>query len=111
MSHLATVTDETFKTEILECPSPVLVDFWAAWCGPCMMMSPVLDSVSQKYPDKLKIMKLNVDENPRSTVEYHVMNIPTMILFKDGKEVGRCSGYMPEKGLTGFLSKYIKLEE
>ena len=79
-----TLTDENFEQEVLESDKPVLVDFWATWCGPCMMLSPIIEEIAEEYSDFLKVGKVNVDEQPVTSLEYKVSSIPTLMLFKDG---------------------------
>ncbi len=90
------VTDKTFDEEVLKSPTPVLVDFWAAWCGPCKMIAPVLEEIAREKDGALKIVKLDVDENPETAQKYGVMSIPTLLVFKGGREVNRLIGYMPK---------------
>lgn len=98
------LTKETFKDEVLESPVPVLVDFWATWCGPCQMMLPIVEQVSKKLdPAKAKIVKVNADDQAELAEEYAVMSIPTFILFKDGKEVERLSGAQAKEKLLELL--------
>jgi thioredoxin 1 len=101
------VKDQTFKNEVLEASEPVLVDFWAAWCGPCKMIAPVIDELAEDYKGKVKICKLNVDENGQTAQEYGVMSIPTMILYKNGKEIDRLVGFMPKASIAQKLEKAI----
>ncbi|OGY17748.1 MAG: thioredoxin [Candidatus Chisholmbacteria bacterium RIFCSPLOWO2_01_FULL_50_28] len=100
-----TITDENFEEEVLKSPLPVLVDFWAEWCGPCRMAAPVVDELSQMYAGKVKIGKLNVDENNGQAVVHGVMSIPTVILFKDGKEVERKIGFGGKAGYEELIKK------
>jgi thioredoxin 1 len=98
------VSDATFGEEVLNSKEPVLVDFWAEWCGPCLAIAPVLDELSSELAGKVKIVKLNVDENPSTTVKYGVRSIPTMILFKDGQAADMKVGAgTPKAGLTKWL--------
>jgi thioredoxin 1 len=101
------VTDGNFEGEVAKSSIPVLVDFWAEWCGPCRMMSPILDELAPVYKDKLKIGKLNVDENQDAPTKFGVMNIPTMIVFKNGKEADRIVGAMSKSDLQKKLDKAI----
>ncbi len=97
------VTDETFHQEVLASDKPTLVDFWAVWCGPCRMVAPMVDQIAQEQAGKLKVMKLDVDENQNTAMVYGVMSIPTLILFKDGQPVERIVGFRPK----GDLEKKI----
>lgn len=97
--------DSTFKNEVLEAQEPVLVDFWASWCGPCKMIAPVIDELADDYKGKVKICKLNVDENGRTAQEYGVMSIPTMILYKNGQEIDRLVGFMPKANIAKKLEQ------
>src|SRR4051812_1925358 len=102
-------TEADFKTQVLESETPVLVDFWAEWCGPCRMISPVLEQISEEHGDKLKIVKINVDESPGPASEYGVFSIPTMILFKGGEQAARLVGFMPKPALLKKLGDHIDL--
>ena len=101
------VTDSEFEEKVLKSSLPVLVDFWAVWCGPCKMAEPVLEELSDEYKDKLVIMKLNVDENQESTLKYQVMSIPTTILFKGDKEVGRQIGFAGKNAYENLIKKGV----
>jgi thioredoxin 1 len=107
MSAPVPISDSTFEEEVLKANLPVLVDFWAPWCGPCKMIAPVLEQVATEYDSKLKIAKLDVDENPATAQKFGVMSIPTMILFKDGKPVERLVGYMPKGNLVKSLTPHM----
>jgi thioredoxin 1 len=92
-------TDSNFKKEVLESNLPVLVDFWAAWCGPCKMISPILEELARDYANKIKIGKINVDENPKITSLYGIMSIPTLIFFKNGKVLEQAVGVLSKSEL------------
>ena len=101
------ITDKDFDTQVLQSKLPVLVDFWAEWCGPCKMASPVLEELSEVYKDKILVMKLNVDENPAMPQKYAVMSIPTTILFKGGKEIGRQAGFSGKEAFEVLMKKGV----
>lgn len=107
MSNAKEITDTTFKSEVLDSAVPVLVDFWAPWCGPCRMMTPVIDELGSKLGSRVKVVKLNVDKNPSSSAKYGITAIPCLIIFKNGKEADRIVGFAPadviEKKLTSLL--------
>jgi len=100
-------TDKDFDTQVLGNKIPVLVDFWAEWCGPCKMAAPVLEELSETYKDKVLVMKLNVDENPAAPQKYGVMSIPTTILFKAGKEIGRQVGFSGKEAFEDLMKKGV----
>ncbi len=95
--------DDDFEADVLKSEKVVLIDFWAEWCGPCKMIAPLLDEAADQYADKLKIAKLNIDENPNTPAKYQIRSIPTLMLFKDGAVLAQKLGAMPKKDLTDFL--------
>jgi len=99
------VTDSDFDTQVLQNKLPVLVDYWAAWCAPCKMAEPILEELSDTYKDKVLVAKLNVDENPATSQKYGVMSIPTTILFKEGKELGRRVGFAGKQAFEDLMKK------
>jgi thioredoxin 1 len=101
------VTDPTFETEVLRSDQPVLVDFWATWCGPCRMVAPILEEIAKEQSEKLSVAKLDVDANPITAGRFGVRSIPTMILFKNGREAQRLVGYMPKERLLQMLSPHL----
>jgi thioredoxin 1 len=101
------VTDLNFETEVLKSDKPVLVDFWAEWCGPCRMIAPSLEAVAQQFDGKAKIVKLNVDENMETPQQYGIRSIPTLILFKNGTEQERIVGAVPRDVIAHLVEKYI----
>jgi thioredoxin 1 len=109
VGQLAHITDAAFETEIRG-ETPVLVDFWAEWCGPCRMVAPVLEQIAAEQSGKLKIVKLNVDENQQTPMQFGVTGIPTMILFKDGEMVERIVGFMPKPVLMKKLEPHLQAQ-
>jgi thioredoxin 1 len=95
--------DDSFETDVLNSEKPVLLDFWAEWCGPCKMIAPLLDEVAEEYADRVTIAKLNIDENPNTPPKFGIRSIPTLILFKDGSVQAQKLGAMSKKQLTEFL--------
>ena len=98
------VTDATFEAEVLQSSVPVLLDFWAPWCGPCKMIAPILDQLAEEYDGKVKIAKMNVDENQGVPAQFGIRGIPTMIVFKDGKNVANKVGALAKPQLEAFLN-------
>jgi len=108
MSELTkAVTDDSFQHDVLQAPGPVLVDFWAEWCGPCRMVAPILDEIAAEFAGKLTVAKVNIDDNPITPTEYDVRGIPTMILFKDGKPVDRKIGALPRGQLREWVAQHL----
>ena len=107
MSTPAQVTDATFKEEVLDSEVPVLVDFWAPWCGPCRMVGPVVDEIAVQYEKTLKVVKMNTDENPKIASEYGIRSIPTLMIFKGGVKVDMVVGAVPKTTLATTVEKYL----
>ncbi len=107
MGKTVAVTDSTFDEIVLKSASPVLVDFWATWCKPCLMVAPILEDLTQEYSGKLVIAKLDVDQNQQTAQKYHVMSIPTMIIFKQGKPVANIVGFKPKDKLKQELDAVL----
>lgn len=102
-----TLTEENFDSEVLQSPIPVVVDFWAEWCGPCKVLSPIVDQLAQEYAGKIKVAKLNVDEYSNLATRYNVMSIPTLKFFKGGKLAGELIGAAPKPTVESEFKKYI----
>lgn len=107
MSKPKAITDDTFEAEVTRAGKPVLVDFWAEWCGPCKMIAPILDEIAGERPEDLIVVKLEADANPRSVMEHGVMGIPTLLLFKDGEVVERITGYLPKPKFLARLEPHL----
>ncbi len=107
MAEPLSVTDETFEREVIQSSTPVLVDFWAEWCGPCKALAPAVHQVAQLYAGKLKVGKLDVDVNMNTTMQFQVMSIPTLILFKDGQAVERITGLVSKDKLLAKLKPHL----
>ena len=101
------LSDDSFEADVLQSSVPVLVDFWATWCAPCKAISPMVDGLADEYEGKIKVAKLNVDENPATPGQFGVRGIPTLILFKDGKVVDQVVGAVPKNQLEGLIQKAL----
>ncbi len=106
-SSAAPVTDSSFTQDVIESEIPVLVDFWAPWCGPCRMVAPVVDEIAEQYEGQVKVVKLNTDENPQVASQYGIRSIPTLMIFKGGQRVDMVVGAVPKTTLANTLEKYL----
>jgi len=107
MSKAMPVSDSDFTKEVIESSLPVIVDFWATWCGPCQVMGPVIDAIAEEHEGKIKVLKLNVDENPVTPAKYGIRGIPTLILFNGGEIVERIVGAQPKGTIENLLKKVV----
>ncbi len=107
MAKPVTISDATFDEEAIQSELPVLVDFWATWCGPCRMIAPLLEEIATEYDGKLKVTKLDVDQNSGTAMQFGVQSIPTLILFKNGEPVDRIIGYMPKDRLINKIKPHL----
>lgn len=107
MSNVGEVTDATFELEVLKSQIPVLVDFWAPWCGPCRAIAPVVEEIANDYNGKLKVLKINTDENPKTAQSYRISGIPSLMVFKNGQPVEQVVGAVPKTTLTTAIEKHV----
>ena len=105
--HIHYVTDDTFAAEVLQASQPVLLDFWAEWCGPCKMIAPILDDIASQYAGRLKVAKLNIDDNPTTPANFAVRGIPTLMLFKNGNVEATKVGAISKSQLTAFIDSHL----
>ncbi len=107
MSATIAINDTTFQQEVLENSQPVLVDFWAPWCGPCRVVGPMIDELAEQYAEQVKVVKLNVDQSTEVASQYGIQSIPTLMLFKAGEQVESLSGVVPKAKLSGTIDKHL----
>lgn len=107
MSSVTSVTDDTFKQEVLESTVPVLVDFWAPWCGPCRMVAPIVDEIATQFEGQVKVVKVDTDQNPGIASQYGIRSIPTLMVFKAGQKVDMVVGAVPKTTLASTLEKHL----
>ncbi len=105
--EIANVSDDSFEEEVLKSELPVLVDFWAVWCAPCHMIAPSVENLAQSYKDKMKVVKINVDENPKTPANYGILSIPTLLLFKGGELKETIIGALPQNKIEGAITKHL----
>lgn len=107
MSNAMDINDNSFEQEVLNSQSPVVVDFWAPWCGPCRKMGPILDEVASELGEKVKVVKVNTDENLKTAKDYSISGLPSLLVFKDGKAVERMVGLLPKSSIISNIEKHI----
>jgi thioredoxin 1 len=105
--NIANVTDASFENDVLKSKEPVLIDFWAPWCGPCRAIGPVVEQLAKEYEGKVRMVKVNIDDNPRVPTQYDVRSIPTLLLFKDGKVLGQIVGAVPKPKIEELVKKAL----
>ncbi|GAB4211837.1 MAG: thioredoxin [Synechococcales cyanobacterium] len=111
MSGAVEIKDQDFASEVLESPIPVLVDFWAPWCGPCRMVAPVVQEIAEQYEGKVKVVKVNTDENPQVASQYGIRSIPTLMIFKGGAKVDSMVGAVPKATIADTLERYLAVAQ
>lgn len=111
MSGTITLNDDNFEQEVLSSETPVLVDFWAEWCGPCRALAPVIEEIAEEYGENLKVGKVNVDENPGAPSAFEIRSIPTLILFRDGVEVERFVGALPKNNIVNLIDSALEIKK
>lgn len=107
MANVKEVTDASFESDVMASAKPVLVDFWATWCGPCRMVAPIVDQISTEYAEKLDVRKMDVDQNPNTAMKYGIMSIPTLIVFRNGQPVQKIVGYVPREKMKQQLDAVL----
>ena len=108
MSNITEINDESFEAEVINADTPVLVDFGAVWCGPCQMLDPIVKELAGDWGEAVKVVKLDIDHNPNTPMNYNIMGVPTLMLFKDGQALERLVGYMPKDKILGKLNPHLQ---